>query len=74
MRSGKYFQMRYISEGNHDCEYGQLETVDHIPKESTLDPAERGFLKKIFRELNLKILFDTKKGLGVVVKFLDSLL
>jgi hypothetical protein len=31
-------------------------------------------MKKISPELDPKILFDTKKGLGVVVKFLDSLL
>ena len=48
-------------------------TVEHILKECPLDPAERDLLKKVFPELDPKIFFDTKKSLGAVVKFLDSL-
>jgi hypothetical protein len=70
---GKYFQMRCISERNHYCECGQLETVEHILKECPLHSAERDYLRKVSPELDPKILLDTKKGLGAVVKFLDSL-
>jgi hypothetical protein len=63
----KYFQMRCINEQNHYCECGQLETTEHVLKECPLHPAERDYLRKVSPEL------DTKKGLGVVVKFLDSL-
>ena len=31
-------------------------------------------LRKVFPELDPRILIDSKKGLGLVVKFLDSLL
>jgi hypothetical protein len=70
---GKYFQMRCINERNHYCECGQLETVDHVLKECPLHSAERDYLRKVSPELDPKILLDTKKGLGAVVKFLDSL-
>jgi hypothetical protein len=69
----KYFQMRCINERNHYCECGQLETVEHVLKECPLHSAERDYLRKVFLELDPKILLDTKKGLGAVVKFLDSL-
>jgi hypothetical protein len=62
----KYFQMRCINEKNHYCECGQLETVEHVLKECPLHSAERDCLKKVSPEL------DTKKGLGAVVKFLNS--
>jgi hypothetical protein len=70
---GKYFQMRCINERNHYCECGQLETVEHVLKECSLHSAERDYLRKVSPELDPKILLDTKKGLGAVVKFLDSL-
>jgi hypothetical protein len=70
---GKYFQMRCINERNHNCECGQLETVEHVLKECPLHSAERDYLRKVSPELDPKILLDTKKGLGAVVKFLDSL-
>jgi hypothetical protein len=70
---GKYFQMRCINERNHNCECGQLETVEHVLKECPLHSAERDYLKKVSPELDSKIFLDTKKGLGAVVKFLDSL-
>ena len=64
---------RGIDERNHNCECGQLETVEHVLKECPLHPAERDLLRKVSPELDPKILLDTKKGLGAVVKFLDSL-
>ena len=70
---GKYFRTRGIDERDHNCECGQLETVEHVLKECPLHPAERDLLKKVSPELDPKILLDTKKGLGAVVKFLDSL-
>ena len=70
---GKYFRTRGIDERNHNCECGQLETVEHVLKECPLHPAERDLLRKVSPELDPKILLDTKKGLGAVVKFLDSL-
>ena len=70
---GKYFRTRGIDERDHNCECGQLETVEYVLKECPLHPAERDLLRKVSLELDPKILFDTKKGLGVVVKFLDSL-
>ena len=70
---GKYFQKRGIKERSHNCECGQLETVEHILKECPLHPVEREVLRKVSPELDLKILLDTKKGLDAVVKFLDSL-
>ena len=71
---GKYFRTRGIDERDHNCECGQLETVEHVLKECPLHPAERDLLRKVSPELDPKILVDTKKGLGAVVKFLDSLL
>jgi hypothetical protein len=70
---GKYFQMMCIKEQNHYCECGQLETVEQVLNECPLHPAERDNLRKVSPELDPKILLDTKKGLGVVVKFLDLL-
>jgi hypothetical protein len=70
---GKYFKMRYINEQNYYCECGQLETVGHVLEECPLHSAERDYLRKVSPELDPKILLDIKKGLGAVVKFLDSL-
>ena len=70
---GKYFQKRGIKKRSHNCECGQLETVEHILKKCPLHPVEREVLRKVSPELDLKILLDTKKGLDAVVKFLDSL-
>ena len=70
---GKYFRTKSIDERNHNCECGQLETVEHVLKECPLHPAERDLLRKVSPELDPKIFLDTKKGLGAVVKFLDSL-
>ena len=70
---GKYFRTRGIDERDHNCKCGQLETVEHVLKECPLHPAERDLLRKVSPELDPKILLDTKKGLGAVVKFLDSL-
>jgi hypothetical protein len=58
---------------HHYCECGQLETVEHVLKKFPLHSAERDYLRKVSPELDPKILLDTKKGLGAVVKFLDSL-
>jgi hypothetical protein len=66
--------MRCINERNHYYECGQLETVEHVLKECPLHSAERDYLRKVSPVLDPKILLDTKKGLGAVVKFLDSLL
>ena len=70
---GKYLRTRGIDERDHNCECGQLETVEHVLKECSLHPAERDLLRRVSPELDPKILLDTKKGLGAVVKFLDSL-
>jgi hypothetical protein len=70
---GKYFEMRCINERNHYCKCGQLETVEHVLKECPLHLAKRNYLRKDFPELDFKIILDTKKGLGAIVKFLDSL-
>ena len=70
---GKYFQTRCITERDYNCECGQLETVEHVLKECPLHPVERSFLSKVSPELDLRVLLDTKKGLGAVVKFLNSL-
>ena len=70
---GKYFRTRGIDERDHNCECGQLETVEHVLKECPLHPAERDLLRRVSPELDPKILLDTKKSLGAVVKFLDSL-
>jgi hypothetical protein len=67
---GSYFEKRFIAERSHYCECGQLETVERILRHST----ERSCLRKVSPELDLQVLLDTKKGLGAVVKFLDSLL
>jgi hypothetical protein len=70
---GKYFQMRCINKQNHYCECGQLETVEHVLKECPLHSAERDYLRKVSPELDPKIILATKKGIGAVVTFLDSL-
>ena len=69
----KYFRTRGIDERDHNCECGQLFPVEHVLKECPLHSAERDLLRIVSPELNPKILLDTKKGLGAVVKFLDSL-
>ena len=66
-------ETKSIDERDHNCECDQLETVEHVLKERPLHPAERDLLRKVSPELNPKILLYTKKGLGAVVKFLDSL-
>jgi len=70
---GKYFRTRGIDERDQNCECGQLETVEHVLKECPLHSAERDLLRKVSPEFDPKILLDTKKGIGAVVKFLDSL-
>jgi hypothetical protein len=70
---GKYFQIMCINEQNHYCKCGQLETVEHVLKECPLHSAERNYLRIVTPEPDPKILLDTKKGLGAVVKFLYSL-
>ena len=70
---GKYFQKRGIKERSHNCECGQLETVEHILKGCPLHPAERDLLRKVSPELDPKIFLDTKKGFDAVFKFLGSL-
>ena len=45
-----------------------MKTVEHVLNECSLHPTKRDFLRNIFPELNLKILLDTKKGLGAIVK------
>ncbi len=46
---------------------GWLKTVEHVIKGCHLHLAEQDFLRKDSQEL------DAKKGLGVVINFLDSL-
>ena len=70
---GKYFRTRGIDERDHNCECGQLETVEHVFKKCPLHPEERDLLRKVSPELDFKILLDTKKSLGAVVMFLDLL-
>ena len=65
--------MECTNRRNHCCEHGQLDIVEHLLKERPLHPAERDLLRRVSPELDPKILLDTKKGLGAVVKFLDSL-
>ena len=57
---------------NYTCKCGQLFSVDHVLKECPFHPAERDLLRKVFPELDSKILLDNKKSLGVIVKFLES--
>ena len=68
---GKNFPLRWTGEGNHYCECGQLETVEHVLNECLLDDSERDFLRKVSPELDPRII-DTKRGHGAVLKFLDS--
>ena len=70
---GKYFRTRGIDERDHNCECGQLETVEHVLKKFSLHPTKRHLLRKVSPELDPKILLDTKKSLDALVKFLDSL-
>ena len=69
----KYFQTRCISEQYKYRECNQLETAEHIFKESPLHPAERDLLRKFSPELCPKNLLNTKKGLETLIMFLDSL-
>jgi hypothetical protein len=62
-----------IAERSHYCECGQLETVEHILRDCALHYIERSCLRKVSPELDLQVLLDTKKGLGAVVKLLNSL-
>ena len=67
-----FFVYIFSDERDHNCECGQLETVEDVLKESPQHPAERDLLRKVSPELDPRILLDTK-GLGTVVEFLDSL-
>ena len=68
----KYLRKKGIDEWGHNCECGQLETVEYVLKECPQHLAERDWLRKVSPELEPRILLDTK-GLGTVVEFLDSL-
>jgi hypothetical protein len=70
---GSYFKKRFIAERSCYCECDQLETVEHILRGCALHPTKRSCLKKVFPDLDLQVLLDTKKGLDAVVNFLDSL-
>ena len=50
-----------------------METVKYVLKKCPLHFVEREVLRKVPPELDPKILLDTKKGPGAVIKFLDSL-
>ena len=58
--------MKYIVKQNLFGKCGQPKTVKHVLKECPLHPAERDLLSKVSSELDLRILLDTKKGLGAV--------
>ena len=58
----KYFQKRGIKEQSHNCECGQMETVEHVLKKYPLHPAERDLLRKVSPELDSKILLDNFHG------------
>ena len=70
---GKYFRTRGIDKRGHNCECGQLETVEHVLNKSRSAGCRGHSLRKVSPELDPKILLDTEKGLSAVVKFLDSL-
>jgi len=70
---GKYFRTRGIDERGHNCECGQLETVEHVLNKSRSARCRGHSLRKVSPELDPRILLDTKKGLSAVVKFLDAL-
>ena len=69
---GKYFWIRKINERNHNCEFGQLETVKQLPNECSLHSAKRDMLRKVSWELDI-ILFLGNKRLRVEVRFLETL-
>ena len=48
---GKYFRTGGIYVRDHNCECGQLETVEHVLKECPLHLAERDLLRKVSPEL-----------------------
>ena len=70
---GKYCRTRGIDVQDHNCACSQLETVEHVLKECPLHPVERDLLRKVSPELDPRFVLDIRKGLGVVVRFLDSL-
>jgi hypothetical protein len=70
---GNYLKKSLIAEKSHYCKCGQLETVEHILRDCAQHPLECSCLRKVSPELDLHVLLDTKKGLGAVAKFLNSL-
>ena len=60
---GKYFRTRDIDERDHNCEYGQLETIEHVLKECSIHPAERDFLKKVSQSLILRSFLILRRAL-----------
>ena len=62
-----------INERNHYCERGRLKAIEHALTKCYLRPVERDLLRKCSTALDFRILFDIKKDLGALAKFLDSL-
>ena len=60
---GKYFRTRGIDERNHNCECGQLETIEHVLKGCAIHPAERDFLKKVSQSLILRSFLILRRAL-----------
>jgi hypothetical protein len=61
------------SERNHNCECGQPETFEHFLKDCPICKPGRKYLKETSSKLNLSALFNRKKSIEAVVKFLNSL-
>ena len=60
---GKYLRTRGIDERDHNCECGQLETIEHVLKECAIHHAERDFLKKVSQSLILRSFLILRRAL-----------
>jgi hypothetical protein len=70
---GSYFKKRFIAGRSQYSKCVWLFPVGHILRDCALHHTERSCLRKVSTELDLQVLLDTKKDLGTVVKFWDSL-
>ena len=60
---GKYFQKRATKERSHNCECGQLETVEHVLNEYPLHPAKREVLSKVSQNLISRFFLIPRRAL-----------
>lgn len=70
---GEYYQRRHIPEEVAcPCNKARVQTISHVLCDCLLHSEPRMLLRAVSRQLDLKVLFGTRKGLEALLSFLAS--